>query len=461
MTCYNHWIMKLKSIDSAIYVISIIAVSLSLKNNYEGGDINLARLSYLGDSPIDLWGGFSGLFYGNIPNTFLTWGSWLLLFQVCSTTAGLILTCRYLQLENKFQKITFVTLSYFAISFSVLLTRDSTMASMYILGFGLILVSSKMENFTSKLLFSVGTAAIILSIAFRPWLFFATLLPFLIIRKSNIRIIPLLIVLALLPIGLEKLTYTITEYKEVHPELQVIIADLSTMTCLSNDNKVREKGNVLLNRISGTEFEVQDVCADFRLSNWGSIGSWALSQSELNDINLKIEQQKYSKITISSNLSNTSYLEIREDWVRFILGNPKAYLEAKSIQANQVLLSGDTFGLRISNANNFKDQIAGLFFLLHDVSISLHLLSPIVTLIFGTFVLVIVFSKLPIYLLLRNRNIIAAYMFVGAWIILTTVAYIGDNGRYTYLSSFMFYFLIFKSYMEINKKQGLSKSLST
>jgi hypothetical protein len=270
-----------------------------------------------------------------------------------------------------------------------------------------------------------------------------------------------LIVLALLPIGLEKLTYTITEYKEVHPELQVIIADLSTMTCLSNDNKVREKGNVILNRISGTKFEVKDICADFRLSSWGSIGSWALSQSELNDINLKIEQQKYSKITISSNLSNTSYLEIREDWARFILGNPKAYLEAKSIQANQVLLSGDTFGLRIFNANNFKDQIAGFFFLLYDLSISLHLLSPIVTLIFGTLVLVIVFSKLPIYLLLRNRNIVAAYSFIGAWIILTTVAYIGDNGRYTYLSSFIFYFLIFKSYMEINKKQGLSKSLST
>jgi hypothetical protein len=447
--------MKLKSIDLSIYTIAIIALILSLKNNYEGGDINLARLSYLGDNPIDLWGGFSGLFYGNIPNTFLVWGSWLLLFQVTSTTAGLILISRYLQLENKFQKITFIILSYLVISFSVLLTRDSTMASMYIFGFGSILAGYKLENFTSKLFFTLGTAAIVLSIAFRPWLFFATVLPFLIIRKTNIKIIPFLIILALLPISLEKLTYSITEYKKVHPELQVIIADLSSMTCFSNDNKVREKGNVLLNRISGTKFEVKDICADFRLSNWGSIGSWALSQSELNDIHLNSESQNYSKIIISSNLSNTSYIEIREDWARFILRNPKAYLEAKSIQSNQVLLSGDTFGLRISNANNFRDQIAGLFFLVYDLSISLHLLSPIVTLIFGTFVLVIVFSKLPMYLLLRNRNIIVAYSFVWAWIILTTVAYIGDNGRYTYLSSFIFYFLIFKGYMEIYRKKRI------
>jgi hypothetical protein len=453
--------MKLKLADSPIYIIAIFAMIFSLKDNYEGGDINLARLSYLGANSIDLWGGFSGLFYGNIPNTFLLWGSWLLLFQVGTTTAGLLLISRYLQLEKKSQKITFIILSYFVISFSVLLTRDSTMASMYIFGFGSILASYKMENFKSKFLFIIGTAAIILSIAFRPWLFFATLLPFLIIRRTKKRIIPVLIVLALLPIGVEKLTYTITEYKEVHPELQVIIADLSSMTCLSNDNKIREKGNALLNQISGTKFEVKDICADFRLSNWGSIGSWALSKSELNDINLKIDQQKYSKITISSNLSNTSYLKIRDDWARFILGNPKAYLEAKSIQANQVLLSGDTFGLRIFSANNFKDQLTGFFFLFYDLSISLHLLSPIFTLIIGTLVLVIVFSKLPIYLLLQNRNIIAAYSFVAAWIILTTFAYIGDNGRYTYLSSFIFYFLIFKSYVEIYGKQGLLKGLST
>lgn len=453
--------IKLKSTNSFIYAISIIAISVSLKNNYEGGDINLARLSYLGNSPIDLWGGFSGFFYGNIPNAFLAWGSWLIVFQAICTTAGLIFISRYLQLDNRLQQFTFITLSYFVISFSVLLNRDSTMTSLYIFGFGSILISYRVETLTSKALFVVGTLAIIFSIAFRPWLFFATLIPFLIIRKYNIRIIPLLMVLACLPIGFEKLTYTITEYKEVHPEIQVFIADLSTMTCLSNDNKVREQGNLILNRISQTNYEVKEICADFRLSNWGSVGSWALSQSELNDINLKEEEQAYSKITISSNLSNTSYRKIREDWARFILNNPKTYLEAKSIQINQVLISGDTFGLRISSTNNFKDQITGLFFLFYDLSISLHLLSPIFTLFFGTCVLVILFSRLPIYLILRDRNVITAYSCIAAWTILTTVAYIGDNGRYTYLSTFIFYFLIFKSYKEINRNHVSSKSLSS
>lgn len=453
--------IKLKSTNSFIYAISIIAISVSLKNDYEGGDINLARLSYLGNSPIDLWGGFSGFFYGNIPNTFLAWGSWLIVFQAICTTAGLIFISRYLQLDNRLQQFTFITLSYFVISFSVLLNRDSTMTSLYIFGFGSILVSYRIEKLTNKTLFVVGTLAIILSIAFRPWLFFATLIPFLIIRKYNIRTLLLLIVLACLPIGFEKLTYTITEYKKVHPEIQVFIADLSTMTCLSNDNKVREQGNLILNRISRTNYEVKEICADFRLSNWGSVGSWALSQSELNDIKLKEEEQAYSKITISSNLSNTSYRKIREDWARFILNNPKTYLEAKSIQINQVLISGDTFGLRISNTNNFKDQITGIFFLFYDLSISLHLLSPIFTLFFGTCVLVILFSRLPIYLILRDRNVITAYSCIAAWTILTTVAYIGDNGRYTYLSTFIFYFLIFKSYKEINRNHVLSKSLSS
>lgn len=437
--------MQIKSRYTSLFLIflSITSTVLSWDGSYEGGDIAAARSSFQGQNPIDLWGGFSGFFYGNIPNFIFSWGLWLLILQMICAAAGLILISKNVRLVNKTQHLFFFILSYLILSFSGYLTRDSTMASFYILGCGLILFSNQLLKTSDKVMFFSGTSFIILAVAFRPWLFFAALLPAIFLRKFNFKILVFTIILIVSPLYIDKLTYLTNDYKKVHPELQVIISDLASMTCLSSNDEVREKGTELLNRFGYTSYATGEICEDFRLNTWQSVGSWSLNSSEIGLEAFNDASSRYSKILISSDMTTNNYIEIKNSWLNFIAKNPKDYLQIKSIQTNQLMISGDKFGLRIFNAITFKNYVAGLFFIPFDTVISLHLLSPIITLLIGFIIIILKLSKMTIDKLIRTWEIIFSFLFLFCWVLTTSIAYIGDNGRYTYLSSFVFYIFVF------------------
>ena len=437
--------MRIKSRYTSLFIIflSITSTILSWDGKYEGGDIAGARRSFRGQNPIDLWGGFNGFFYGNIPNYIFPWGLWLLILQMICTTTGLILISKHVKLINKTRHLLFFILSYLVLSFSGYLTRDSTMTSLYILGCGLILFSNNLLKTREKVIFISGTSFIVLAVAFRPWLFFAALLPVIFLRKLNFKILIFTIILIVSPLCIDKLSYLTTDYKRVYPELQVIISDLASMTCLSSTDEVREKGTELLNRFIHTSYSTGEICGDFRLNTWQSVGSWSLNPSEIGLEAFKDASSRYSKILISSDMTANNYTEIKNSWLNFITKNPKDYLQIKSIQANQLMISGDTFGLRILNAETLKNFVAGLYFIPFDTVISLHLLSPILTLLIGLAIIILRLSKITIDKLIKTWEIVFSFLFLFCWVLTTSIAYIGDNGRYTYLSSFIFYIFIF------------------
>jgi hypothetical protein len=433
-----------------IFCLSAASAIFSWDGSYEGGDIAGARRSFLGQNPIDLWGGFSGFFYGNIPNFILPWGLWLLLLQLACASTGIILISKHVKLTNKTQHLIFIILSYLILSFSGYLTRDSTMASFYILGFGLILFSNQLLKTSDKAMFFFGTSLIILAVAFRPWLFFASLIPAFYLRKYNLKNLVFALILVILPFCIDRLTYLTTEYKKVHPELQVVISDVASMTCLSSNNELRKNGTDLLNNFSNTFYSNSEICGDFRLNTWQSVGSWSLKSSVIGLDAFNDVSSRYSKILISSDMTTREYTEIRNSWLKLLANNPKDYLQVKLIHANQVMISGDTFGLRILNADSPKDYIAGIFFIPFDIAISLHLLSPALTFLIGFIIIMLRFSKISINNLIRIQEVMLSYLFVFCWVVITSIAYIGDNGRYTYLSSFIFYICIFLGISRVN-----------
>ncbi len=445
-------IVQIKSRYTSLFIICLSAAStiFSWDGSYEGGDIAGARRSFLGQNPIDLWGGFSGFFYGHMPNFILPWGLWLLFLQITCASTGLILISKHVRLTNKTQYLLFYILSYIILSFSGYLTRDSTMASFYILGFGLILFSNQLLKTSDKAMFFFGTSLIILAVTFRPWLFFATLLPAIYLRKYKFKNLVFAMILVILPLCINKLTYLTTEYKEVHPELQVIISDLASMTCLSSNNELRKRGTDLLNNFSNTFYSNGEICGDFRLNTWQSVGSWSLNSSEIGLGALRDASSRYSKILISSDMTAREYTEIRNSWLNLLANNPKDYLQVKLIHANQIMISGDTFGLRILNADSIKEYFAGIFFIPFDTVISLHLLSPAVTFLIGFIIIILRFSRMTINKLFRTQEVIHSFLFVFFWVLTTSIAYIGDNGRYTYVSSFVFYIFIFSGISRIN-----------
>jgi len=434
--------LKPRFIFLFIVFLSVATIVLSWNGNYEGGDIAGARRSFLGQNPIDLWGGFSGFFYGNIPNFLLPWGLWLLVLQITCSASGLILISKHILLRNTIQYIFFLVLSYLILSFAGYLTRDSTMASFYIFGLGLICASNQFLKTSDKALFFLGTFFIILAVAFRPWLFFATLLPVIFYRRNKLEKLIFAIILIILPFGIDKLMYVTTDYKKVYPELQVIISDVASISCLSSNNTIRKNGTDLLNKFSKTLYSNGEICNDFRINTWQSVGSWSLKPSEIGLAASKDANSQYSKILISSNMTVSNYTEIRNSWLSIIAKYPKDYLQVKLIHANQVIFSGDTFGLRILNADAVKNYFSGLFYILFDIVISLHLLSPAMTFLIGFLIIIFKLRNKSVETLFKTKEIILSFSFLFCWILATSIAYIGDNGRYTYTSSFIFYILI-------------------
>lgn len=446
----------------SIPALTLISGALSWDGNYEGGDIAAARASYRGDQPIDLWGGFSGFFYGHIPNFIIPWGAWLLVIHMMCTSVGLILIHRKLQSTSKTSNVLLLSFAYVVLVFSGYLTRDSTMTAFYILGLGLILNFNNLQKFVNKFLFLSGILFLILAITFRPWLCFAVLLPLLFLWKYNYTIIIFVILLISSPFSIDKLSYSNANYKKVHPELQVIILDLATMSCTSNNQEIRQGGINILNKFSNTNYTNSQICADWRLSTWQSVGKWEIKPEEVGLNKRSVLAGSVSKISISSNLMNPKYVEIRKSWMKFIAENPDDYLQMKWIQSNQVMLSGDTFGIRHLDSANSNRYVKRLFFLPYDIVISLHLMSPFITLIVGFFILLFKLNKFTIRASISNKYILASFFFVLGWVILTSVAYIGDNGRYTYLSTFVFYILLLcginnvKTTLNNNEIQNLS-----
>ena len=163
-----------------------------------------------------------------------------------------------------------------------------------------------------------------------------------------------MVILVISPLLIDKFTYYSTNYNRVHPELQVFISDTASMSCLSNDQDVRESGKDLLNSYSNTTFSNSEICVNYRLNTWQSVGIWTPISSEPNSDLTSREVNYGTKILIPLSMTNAKYNSIKQSWIKFIVSNPKEYLQVKLIQLNQVMFSGDTFGLRIFDSNNPK-----------------------------------------------------------------------------------------------------------
>jgi hypothetical protein len=105
--------------------------------------------------------------------------------------------------------------------------------------------------------------------------------------------------------------------------------------------------------------------------------------------------------------------------------------------------------------------MSGLFFIPFDTVISLHLLSPVLTFLLGIIIVILSLSRITIYRLINTREIVFAFLFLSCWILNTSIAYIGDNGRYTYLSSFVFYIFLFLGISRMTKFPPEVKNVNT
>ena len=445
---------KQKESKAIILVLSILAAFFGWHGNFEGGDIAGARRSFLGDSPIDLWGSFSGFFYGSIPNQPISWGMYLYLFQIFLTMLSLFGLQEIFVMSNSvLPRTSFYIFSYIFLCFSTTLTRDSTMASCIIFGISIILKMSKLRK-QNVLKYFIAIIFISIGISLRPWLapIVLIILFFLTNRKQNKNLLLLVMILGVaLPFILNASVYAFTNIKKVYPELQVLIQDGGSIACLSSYEKRRSEATQFLNSFNGTNYSNADICKNYRLNTWTTLGNWQMRYQEAglkSEPKPDVNDKRTPIIFINTSMSSEKYAEIRSSWISLVINNPKDYFRIKFIEFNQLLLLGDTSQLLFLNEfktphnSSIESAITAIFFMPWDLFIYFHLLAPLPILLFFSILIIFFSRKNTIISILKNNNIIFSYSFVIVYLILSTFAYIGDTGRYMYLPSLVYWYFI-------------------
>ena len=109
------------------------------------------------------------------------------------------------------------------------------------------------------------------------------------------------------------------------------------------------------------------------------------------------------------------------------------------------MVAGDTVGFRILNLNNQFNAISlvkAIFLSPYDLIISLHLISPIVVLFLGWAFLIFSLREFKIKEIFGRSDLFYFLSFPLVWCIATTIAFIGDNGRYIYAACLLFLVLL-------------------
>jgi hypothetical protein len=426
----------------ATFGLAFLVLATNWTTDFSGGDIAAARKSFLSEYPIDIWGGFSGIFYSSIPDFLIGWARYLLLLQLTLTVISVNSIYSQISLKlNKLQKGLYLILSASAIFFATYLTRDSTSLAFILFAIAILSRSTKIFQ---KTIIVIGVFSLVVGFSFRPWLsIVGAIILFLALKKfvrTSIYLgITILIVVA--PFIVDQSAYLANEkLGRVHPELQVIIMDASSFACLGLDEQTRKSGEQVLNHFDKEDTKSSTIlCKNFRMNTWQSAGFWKLSEAEKASLGIAPVPISEYKVQASTSLSDSRIEAIRNAWFKMIKSNPKEYVELKTLQAAQLMLGADSAKLDLSRSNNLITNLRNVLNLPFNILLVTHGISTI--------------SCLVILFLvgLKSTNLgtrLEFIKFIGivsiplCWLGISAIAFIGDNGRYTYSATFIAFFLL-------------------
>ena len=437
---------KMGLTSKGIITLAILTFFSSLPT-YGGEDVANARENALSGSPIDFWGGISSLFYSRIPNYPFGWAENLLLFQTTITSVSLIMFAEVNKNKSFKFKLFFISFAYLALIFGSQQTRDGLMFSLACLSGALLFCTRTITSkWVQNLSIAVGLALIVFAFSFRPWISFSYSIIFAgwyywkSRSKKMKKLVSAFIVLAALPslsLSVELLARNIIDIRTIYPEQQVISMDLAAAYCWStNPTTVRAAKDAI--SLMYTDNSPGTVCESFKPINW----IWFSRKPILENSAIP------TTFTFLTEKNEQEYKKLRSQWIALILRDPATYIQNKYMFGSQVFIAGDSRYLRLFSSNYYStssridliDRLIGLFFLPWDVIITLHLLSMNASLILWITLL------LKQYRNGKSRNLKNDVIYVCSfflWFGATVVAYIGDNGRYTYAASLALLFSLF------------------
>lgn len=429
----NRLVGREKLFKILILSLSFVSILLNL-GDAPGEDIKGARLDYLSGQGSDFLGGYASAFYGSLPNLFFGWWHYLIILQGALAGLGL-----YLLLKNNINRLSsrqfflLILFCYFVINLSLAQTRDGIMISA-----SLILLSQLKSDRKQSFLITIFVFCFIFS--FRPWLAFA-FLPIFYVHLYRFKLIKpifnvaLSLIIVSIPSLIETAIVRILEIKPGYPQQTVMIHDLVSTFCLSPISDTRKLAYTGISHLAADKSSLDKLCYYYKPNTWqSSITAYPTDQFFPRDLPLLK--------TIYPG-DHELYKKVESSWINLVISDPKSYIQNHLIFFGQVMLGGESYQFRSSAISSdlekydpleqFYKVIGDLYALPWTFIAQIHLLSPLATILF----VLVLYSRRSNLIYYRSMTPFVLTFFV--WITLTTLGFVSDNGRYTYLPALLIY----------------------
>lgn len=411
-----------------------------------GEDIQNARKNIHTGQPTDFWGGLSSIIYGHIPTfTFLNWETLIVASQITIVSVSMSHLSRLTRPVRTSHCLWLILLTYSSLIFSSQGTRDGLQFSLLLSGLALGLAKSKERTRTLRI--ATSLILLLLGITLRPWLG-AALVPIIIYmsriwfeeRKLQFRIthkVVICILTTLIPIGLEQGLSASQNLRNSYPQQQVMIMDSAATYCWGINPKSAGNSLRALQLFSKNETIGKSICQFYRADTWLSLTkSSQPSNSNLNTDFWLIEAE-----------NKKSYKTLESIWISNIIHDPITYLQNKSHFFTKMILASEMRFLHVLNSSDLKTFLQGSYLIIYDSLLTIH-----------AFSLLFVWLGFAIYSRYFQKRIFArrslgSHLLAMSilWAAISTIAYIGSNGRYTYSATLLL--LVFSSFVRQEKER--------
>ena len=407
----------------AFYLVALaVLVFLSRLGVNNSEDTRNARENFLYGSKVDFWGGLSSLVYGNVPNFLLGWQFLITTVQLLLAVFGLNLLFASSFNVHKGRRIPILILTYLLLFLSVQSTRDGLLVSLLTIGFGFI--SLHVDGTKNRFAFYAGLFFLIIGMSFRPWLSFA-LVPIVLYLtgfKSKLKNLTIAAVITLLPLLIEFSSSTALNLENSFPQQQVMLMDFGATYCGTNNYETGMLAGRGLSNFFGREDFLLTVCQFYRSDTYLSMANGKNASTA----------SLQSEIKLIPPGDSISYEKLEHLWLEMILKDPITYIQNKVTFLTKLIIGSDTRGLSFFRETSALNKLQALIQAPFDVAITLHIMS------IAAFALILLASPIAIFVNgAGNRFVLerasAVVLFSSfLWAVLSAIAYVGSNGRYTY-----------------------------
>ena len=397
-------------------------------------DITGSRNRYLSGDGDSFLGGISAVFYGNLPDNVFRWWQYLLIIQTLAASFGTyFLFAKKINDFNTRKFLLVIFFSYLSINLAVGQSRDGLMISGTLLSLGIIARYPKNR-------FSIWISCLVYIFVFslRPWLA-VSLFPLFYIKirqyflLTKLKTILVSIILIALPVCMEVSVSNIWSIKPGYAQQAVMIHDLSSTYCLSSTQNTRNVAYSALSKLSNNPESLKYLCNFYKPNTWQSTSTKNLSDPIIADFEPPISPIKPG--------DDYNYNNLQSSWIKLIILDPKTYIQNHLFFLTQVLFGGDSTSVDFRESLTLVTQEFGtrnlvdFFSTIYDIPWKLTVMSYLLTPI--TIFALVVFCYWKKFRRDGITHLLELNLTFLIWIGLTTIGFVSDNGRYTYLPALL------------------------